>query len=247
MNKKYAELFNTPKNRVIVALDNVESLEQVATLVALLSPYVGWFKVGFETILGFGAKEMIEVIRKNGGKVFLDVKLHDIPNTMVNAVKNINKMGVEMFNVHCSAGIMAMVDTKKASPNSLVIGVTVLTSLNDDNCEVIYGKPVRPKVIDFALETHTAGLDGIVSSATDLKYLSEQYRFGGLLKITPGIQFPDMSNDQKRVTTPYQAIKDGATAIVVGRAITGAEDKVAAAQRVLAEVEKAMNEIAQNA
>ena len=72
---KLAELFKTPKNRIIVALDNVESLEQVATLVALLSPYAGWFKIGFETILGFGAKAMVDVVIKNGGKVFLDPKL----------------------------------------------------------------------------------------------------------------------------------------------------------------------------
>jgi len=148
---------------------------------------------------------------------------------------------VKMFNVHASAGIealMAAVDNKR---DSLVLAVTVLTSIEENNANLIFGGPIKAKVLQFALDAKLAGCDGIICSPQELEFLSEQKELKDLMKITPGVR-PDWAvvGDQKRVLTPADAIRSGATALVIGRPITKPPKeiggRVEAVKRILEEI-----------
>ena len=245
--------FNIPKDKVIVALDGIKSLEDFKALVALLSPIVGWFKIGTEAMLQYGAPILISIVKNAGARVFCDLKLHDIPATCRKTASNFRD--ADMINIHCSAGIEAMERTLEAvSPETLVIGVTVLTSFNEENCTNVYNSSIEAKVRSFTRKASFIGLDGIVCSPQDIESLKKFPWFENMLRITPGIQPQWMqANDPKRVMTPYEAIKAGATALVIGRAITAPpQDSLAngnpviAARVILEEIQRALNEM-QNA
>jgi orotidine-5'-phosphate decarboxylase len=208
------------KDRIIVALD-VDNLESARSLVENLAPYVGCFKIGLELATAVGAPQVVEFVHKLGGQVFYDGKFDDIPNTVGKASKAVAGFDVRMFNVHASAGIEAMMAAVTNKGQSQVLAVTVLTSLEENNAHLIFGGPSKAKVLQYARDAKLAGCDGVICSPQELELLGKQKELSGLIKVTPGVR-PEWAavGDQKRVMTPAEAIKAGATALVIGRPIT---------------------------
>lgn len=212
------------KDRIIVALD-VDSLGKAKSLVESLAPHVGCFKVGLELLMSVGSSTVVGWFMDNGfgggQRIFLDGKFNDIPNTVGGAAKAVAKLNVKMFNVHASAGVEAMMAAVANKGQSLVLAVTVLTSLEENNAHLIFGGPSKAKVLQLARDAKIAGCDGIICSPQELELLGKQKELSGLLKITPGVR-PEWAakGDQKRVMTPGEAIKAGADYLVIGRPIT---------------------------
>lgn len=219
-------LLGLAKSSLIVALD-VNTEGEVEKLVSELSPYCGCFKVGLELINSIGGPQVVALVKGLGGQVFYDIKLHDIPNTVMAAARSISKMRVRMFNLHACAGPeaieAALEGAEKGTGESflpLVLAVTVLTSIGEEECNLIYGAPVKAKVLQFARDAKRAGAHGFICSPKELEFLCERKEFVGLQKITPGVR-PAWAalGDQKRVMTPAEAILAGADAVVIGRPI----------------------------
>lgn len=207
------------KDRIIVALD-VPTLKEAMKLAEELVGYVGMFKVGLQLITAEGGPRVVKEISDLGGKVMYDGKFHDIPNTIGGASSALPDE-VKMFTVHASGGVEMM---RKATENSQefadVLAVTVLTSLSEEDAYLIYGAPSKAKVLEFARWAHLADIDGIVCSPKELKILKDSGEFEGFLMVTPGIR-PTWATkgDQKRITTPSDAIRMGADYLVIGRPI----------------------------
>lgn len=224
------------RKKVCLPLDGLESLEELESRVKELSPVVGLFKIGKESFTRFGP-DAVKTVQKYGSDVFLDLKYHDIPNTVKGSAIAATKLGVYMFNVHASGGSemmkAALEGAKEAcSKDDLkmpkIVAVTILTSIDQEtmNKELnILGK-VEDQVLRLAQNTQKSGLDGIVCSAADLYAIKSQLP-DNFMFVTPGIKGINTSagSDQKRVFTPGNAIKDGSSILVVGRAITGPETK----------------------
>ena len=208
------------RDRIIVALD-VDSLEKAEALVKELAPHVGYFKVGLQLLTSVGAPKVVEFLHNLGAKVFLDGKFNDIPNTVGEASAAAFRLGVAMFNVHASSGIEAMAAVVKNRGNSLVLAVTVLTSLEENNAHLVFGAPSKAKVLQFARDAEIAEVHGIICSPQELEFLGKQKELAGLMMVTPGVR-PMWAavGDQKRVMTPGEAITAGAAALVIGRPIT---------------------------
>jgi orotidine-5'-phosphate decarboxylase len=233
------------RERLIVALD-LDNLEQVKKLVRLLAPEVGMFKVGKQLFTCAGP-QAVRVIQELGGEIFLDLKFHDIPNTVAKAAIEATRLGVKMFNVHASGSLEMMRATvrevrricrqeKRRQP--IMLAVTVLTSLNQDDLKRVgVDGRVVDQVVRLALLTKEAGMDGVVASPHEVADIRAACgrRF---VIVTPGIRPVDAGrNDQQRVMTPAGAIAAGVDYIVVGRPILEAKDPVAAARAVAAEME----------
>ncbi|MFA6278532.1 MAG: orotidine-5'-phosphate decarboxylase [Candidatus Paceibacterota bacterium] len=232
----------TGKDRIIVALD-VNSLDKAKHLVEKLAPYVGCFKVGLELLTSAGAPQVVKAIHKLGGEVFFDGKFNDIPNTIGGATKAVAMLNVKMFNLHASAGIEGMMAAVANKGKSIVLAVTVLTSFEENNAHLIFGGPIKAKVLQFARNAKLAGCDGIVCSPQELLLLGKQKELSGLLKVTPGIRsLTSLPDDQKRTMTADEAVKAGADFIVVGRPIIEAPDPFEAAKKMAAEIDAVLNE-----
>lgn len=238
------------KERLIVALD-VDTLEEVQKLVELLSPHVGMFKVGLQLFTSLGPK-VFEVIHHAGGKIFADLKLHDIPNTVAQASRVLTAHRVEMLNVHVAGGLKMMEQAalavkeeaqRQGIPKPILIGVTVLTSLaQEDLAQIGLAQSPQEIVGHWARLAQKAGLDGVVASPQETPLIRKVcgHEF---LTVTPGIRpIGSKQGDQKRITTPKEAILKGSSYLVVGRPITEAEDPVVATQKILAEMEEAYAE-----
>ena len=208
------------KERIIVALD-VDSLEKALSLVEQLHPHVGCFKAGLELLTSEGAPKVVQAIKEAGGKIFYDGKFDDIPATVAGASKAVVKLGVEMFNVHASAGRESVAKAVANKGNSRVLGVTVLTSIGSEECVSIFGDEPGPKVLQFAKMLAEVGANGIICSPQELELLGQQPELAKLLRVTPGVRpLWAAVGDQKRVMTPGEAIKAGASYLVIGRPIT---------------------------
>jgi orotidine-5'-phosphate decarboxylase len=206
-----------PNPGIIVALD-VPRLEDATKLVEELAPHVRAFKVGHEICTAIGVPAAIRFIHERGGRVFLDLKFGDIPNTVGKAVLEAAKQGVWMTNVHANCGAKSMATAVANRGETLVIAVTALTSLGDEECQRLYGRDARSSVRDFAHDAALAGTQGIVCSAADIVHLYEPAP--GFLKVTPGIRpLWAAAGDQKRVFTPAEARSVGSDYIVIGRPI----------------------------
>jgi orotidine-5'-phosphate decarboxylase len=218
------------RSMICLPLDGLTSLEALADRVNELAPYVGVFKVGKASFTRFGP-EAVHKVHDAGGSVFLDLKYHDIPQTVKEAAEAAASLGVYMFNVHTAGGPSMMEAAANAVANQsrrpVVIGVTLLTSLEQKDLEEHLLVPNGITVIDFvsaqAQAAAKAGLDGIVCAAKDLASGFSSSLPAGFQYVTPGIQAPDgtVGGDQKRVETPYAAAKNGSSLLVIGRAITG--------------------------
>ena len=219
------------KNKIIVALDTIDTSE--ALKLTKLIPDVGAFKLGLEYFCANGPKG-ISKISETGIKIFLDLKFHDIPNTVAGAIKASLHMEPFMMTVHLSGGYNMLHRTmeevkeycsKKSLKTPLILGVSVLTSIdnNDFSSLGIIGK-VEDQVVRLAKLAKNAKLDGLVCSARELKAVKEETG-ENLVLVTPGIRLTGGEvNDQKRIVTPTQAINDGANYLVIGRPITEAKD-----------------------
>lgn len=210
-------------SNVIIACDfkNKEDLFNFLNDFKGLNPYL---KIGMELFYKEGP-EMVKKLKEEGYKIFLDLKLHDIPNTVEKAMRNIKDLGVEITNVHAAGGLKMMEAAKRAleGSNTKLIAVTILTSLNDEmlNDELNIKDSVNNTVKLYAENAKKAGLDGIVCSAHEAGIAKEL----GLISVTPGIRLAgDSVGDQQRVMTPKKAREVGSTYIVVGRSITAAEN-----------------------
>jgi orotidine-5'-phosphate decarboxylase len=228
------------KNRIIVALDT-DSPEAALAAVSVLSGEVGLFKVGME-LFPRGGPGLIDKIRAKGAEVFLDLKFHDIPNTVAGAVKSAVALGVKFATVHASGGraMLAAAAEAAAGSGTTILAVTVLTSLDDaDLASVGFALPAAEAVDRLAGLAVDAGIGGIVCSAREAAAV--RARVGkGIVLVTPGVRLPeDSAGDQKRVMTPFEAVRAGANYIVVGRPITKAADPVAAARKFAAEAGRA--------
>jgi orotidine-5'-phosphate decarboxylase len=236
----------TAREMVCLPLDGLSSLASVQALVEELSPLVGLFKVGKESFTRFGPA-VVRQVQDSGGGVFLDLKYHDIPNTVRGAARAATELGVRIFNVHAAGGSAMMAAAREgvaeAGPGprevTRVLAVTVLTSIDQATLNAECGVPgvLEDQVLRLALLAQGAGLDGIVCSAADLHALRGSLR-PGFLFVTPGIKgtTTPAGADQKRVLSPGGAVAAGSSLLVVGRAITGAADRRAAALEVLRDI-----------
>jgi orotidine-5'-phosphate decarboxylase len=232
---------NGAKDRIIVALD-VPSLEQATKAVRELSGCVGAFKVGLELITAEGSRAVVDAIHDTGSRVFYDAKFNDIPNTVAGAAKAAARLGVWMFDVHASSGPQAIAAAVANKGSSLVVAVSVLTSLDDGLSQQIFGAPAGAKVLELARMSVQAGADGLVCSPRELSLLKADPALRSLWTIVPGVRPAWASaGDQARVMTPGEALRSGATAVVIGRpilhppaAIGGPRDALA---RIVDEIE----------
>jgi orotidine-5'-phosphate decarboxylase len=234
----------TPSDRLYVALD-VERLDAAEALLERLSGVVGGCKIGSQLFTAAGPAA-VERARKRGYRVFLDLKYHDIPNTVAGAVREATRLGVFMLNVHASGGLATLRAAAEAAtaaaaefalPRPLVLGVTVLTSLDRRALEVEVGVhgTVEAHVLHLAGHAREAGLDGCVASPKEISPLRLALGRRWVI-VTPGIRPAERDDDQARTATPEAAARAGADYLVVGRPITAAPDPVAAAQAIVAEI-----------
>lgn len=233
------------REKLILALD-VPSEDDALALVKELKDEVGLFKIGLELYAHSGTR-LFEAMRKEGVPFFFDCKFHDIPNTVARASQALVGQGIAMFNVHATGGFEMMQATATATHKAAkdanvappkIISVTMLTSISDrEASEIGFGAGVQQLVPKLALLTQKAGLDGVVASAQEVTAI-RQACGPDFFIVTPGIR-PAWSStdDQKRIVTPAQAIKDGADYLVVGRPITQASNRRDAARRVVEEME----------
>ncbi|MCS6787259.1 MAG: orotidine-5'-phosphate decarboxylase [Thiobacillaceae bacterium] len=231
--------------RIIVALDYPEAAAALA-LVERLDPRLCRLKVGKELFVAAGP-ELVRTLVGRGFQVFLDLKFHDIPNTVAAACRAAAGLGVWMLNVHASGGLK-MLQAARAAVEGLpkrprLIAVTVLTSLGRaDLIEIGIDAEPQAQVLRLARLAHAAGLDGVVCSGQEAGLLRRELGPGFLL-VTPGIRpAAAPADDQNRILTPLQAIRAGADYLVVGRPITQAADPVAVLQQMSAEIQHAVGE-----
>ena len=223
---------------VIIACD----FKNQEDLFEFLKPFDGlqpFLKIGMEIFYKEGPA-LVKKLKSMGCKIFLDLKLHDIPNTVEKAMRNLGELGVEITNCHAAGGINMMaaarrgLDSTEKGKNTQLIAVTQLTSISQEilENELRIKEPLNEVVKTYALNAKAAGLQGVVCSPLEAPIIKEL----GLISVTPGIRFADDSkNDQKRVATPDYAKELGSTYIVVGRSITAAADPVAAYKRCVKE------------
>ena len=227
-------------SKVIIALD-FKSKEEVMSFLDKFDGQHLYMKVGMELFYGQG-QEMIKEIISRGHSIFLDLKLHDIPNTVKSAMCQLAKLGVDMVNVHASgsiammkAAIEGLEEGKIGEKRPTCIAVTCLTSLDQEvlDNELMIHEPLEKVVLKWAKNANEAGLDGIVCSPLESKIVHETLG-ENFITVTPGIRLAsDSKDDQKRVTTPAMAKELTSSYIVVGRTITGSDDPVSTYQEVL--------------
>jgi len=225
------------KERIIVALDT-DSPESAFTVVTALAGEVGMFKVGME-LFPRGGADFVHRIRNAGAEVFLDLKFHDIPNTVAGAVRSAAALGVRFVTVHASGGRQMLASATEAArgTGTTILAVTVLTSLDDaDLSEIGVSSSPADMVLRLAGMAMQEGIGGFVCSAREVSAVRGLVGSSATL-VAPGVRLPgDAAQDQKRITTPYEAMRDGADYLVVGRPITKADDPVGAARRFAVEM-----------
>ena len=232
-------------DKLIVALD-FDTLHSANQTINQLGEFVAWFKIGGQLFTAAGPAS-VEVFRNLGKKVFLDLKFHDIPNTVAGAVAAAAKTGASMINMHASGGFEMMCAASEAAdmqagtleiPRPLLLGVTVLTSIDEGNFQRDFDtkRKLTDQVAYLAESSQKAGLDGVVASPLEIEIVRRVCgeRF---LIVTPGVR-PRWAavGDQRRIRTPQEAIEAGADYIVVGRPITEADNPREAAKNILQEI-----------
>lgn len=224
-------------NPICLALDTPD-VDRAVDLARILKNHVGYLKVGMEFFYAHGTKAY-EAVAAQGLPIFLDLKLHDIPNTVEQGLRALMQLAPApaIVNVHAQGGLAMMQAARKAVPAATkLIAVTILTSLSHDDC-ITTGHDPDHSTADLAMIlaqlTHQAGLDGVVCSPHDLELIRSVLP-REFLTVVPGIRPAGAdAQDQKRIATPKAAVAAGADILVIGRAITGADDPVAAAQSIL--------------
>ena len=234
------------KDKLIVALD-VDDPNKALELVQVLKGRVGMFKVGSQLFTAAGPKLVREIVN-SGERVFLDLKFHDIPNTVAAAGVEATRLGVSIFNIHAAGGSEMMRRTAESVSECaaaegivrpIVIAVTVLTSSSASTlAETGYKTEPAELVRRFALLAEASGMDGVVASPQEVELIRSVVKKPEFVVVTPGVRPEGTAQaDQKRVTTPREAIQAGADYLVVGRPILDAPDPVRAAERIIQEME----------
>ncbi|MGM0462953.1 MAG: orotidine-5'-phosphate decarboxylase [Fibrobacterota bacterium] len=225
------------KDRLALALDNIADKKDLETLIAQTADCIGIYKIGFEQFIRYG-DSLFSAIHRVDGKIFLDMKLHDIPNTVAKAVISAAELGVEYLTIHAGGGRAMMEAAAEAAARTSnpprLLGVTVLTSIDEAalNRELRVPGSLTQHVQHLAKLAQDCRLSGIVCSAADLPavkpHLADDFEV-----VTPGIRPAGISaQDQKRVATPQNALEAGSTMLVIGRAITQAANPAAAAEEI---------------
>lgn len=241
------------KDRIILALD-VDDLKEAEDLVKELKDYVGYFKIGLPLIVNYGF-EAFRLLEEHGVKCYFDSKFHDIPHTVQKACINLVKNNIDFFNVHIQGGskmTSAVVKASRAAAKSYgiepptILGVTLLSSFGQKTLttELCVDKNIEDFVLQLAKVAKESGLDGVIASAEEAKRIRKEIGEDFII-LCPATR-PTWSsvNDQVRVDTPRDAILSGVDFMVVGRPITSADDKVAAAKLIIDEIEEALKELA---
>jgi orotidine-5'-phosphate decarboxylase len=224
------------RDRLIVALDFPTPAKALA-LVSVLSDAVSIYKIGLQLYTAAGP-EIVRAVAATGAKIFLDLKLHDIPNTVAKAVGAAGELGVQMLTIHLSGG-RAMLEAAASakSPSLLLLGVTVLTSSTQETLsETGVSSTLEAQVLRLGQLGKECGIDGLITSPHEVRVLRE--RLGSeITLVTPGVRPAwAAADDQKRFTTPAEALKSGADYLVIGRPITAAAEPRAAVERLLDEI-----------
>jgi len=225
-------------DKLIVALD-VESYDAAEALVQNLKSDLTWFKIGSVLFTREGPR-ICRMVKDAGGKLFLDLKYHDIPNTVYGAVRSAMDLDVDMLTLHSSGGTAMLSRARDAvdhagMSNVILVAVTVLTHLDMNDFAGMFGskRTAQETVVALATMARESGMTGVVDSARELRTIKESVG-EDFTVVTPGIRLPDAGkDDQTRVVTPEAAINDGADYIVVGRPIIAADDPVAACQTII--------------
>lgn len=237
----------TADDRLIVALD-VDSFDKMKALVDELGDLISYYKVGMELYYSAGS-DTIRYLKEHGKKVFLDLKLHDIPNTVGHSVASVTRLGVNLITIHAAGGramMQAASRYAKITADELgverpkILAVTVLTSFDDQGWQEVGGHlPIQEHVLELAALAKSSGVDGVVASPKEAGSIREMAGKDDFLIVTPGIR-PSFAqtDDQKRIATPSQAFKDGSSMLVIGRPITQAIDPCAAARLILKEIKE---------
>lgn len=232
-------------NRLIVALD-FHRMEDVVSLVDRLGDSVSYYKVGMELFYSVGA-QVITYLQEKGKNIFLDLKLHDIPNTAAQGLCSLMANGANMLNVHASGGYTMMktaadrlhaMAQEQGMECPKLIAVTILTSISEDDWQGLGMQcSIREQVVRLAKLAKEAGLDGVVASPQEAAAIREACGPEFLI-VTPGVRPAGASiDDQSRIATPASALANGATHLVIGRPIRAAEDPVQAAEKIVKEME----------
>ena len=235
------------KDKLIAALD-FHTKEDALSLVEKLGDNVVFYKVGMELFYSVGSS-IIEELKKRDKKIFLDLKLHDIPNTVAQGLCSLLHQGADIMTIHGSGGYTMMktaVDTVRKEAERLgvkapkIIAITVLTSINEDDWHGLgQNMPIKEQVVRLAKLAKSAGLDGVVASPQEAKLIREACGEDFMI-VTPGVRPAGSSlDDQSRVATPAKALQDGASHLVIGRPIRAAKDPALAAKNILEEMENA--------
>lgn len=232
-------------SRIIVALD-VPTAAAAHTVVKEIGDAVSFYKVGLELFLAEGPS-VLELLREEGKRIFLDLKFHDIPRTVEHAVQSVLKYRPDLLTIHASGGQAMVAGAAKAiqeaGASSQLLAVTVLTSLNqDDLVQMGVVRPVAEQVVSLGKLAVEAGANGLVCSPLEVSLLRQALGAGPVL-VTPGVRPAGAGvGDQKRVMTPGDAIRAGSTYLVIGRPIVGASNRREAAVRINEEIEQALAE-----
>lgn len=235
------------KDKLIIALD-VETATQAREFVAVLRDVAGMFKVGSQLFTAAGPQIVREIV-EGGGRVFLDLKFHDIPNVVAAAAVEATRLGVSLFTVHALGGremlrrtaeAVAQAAERESLARPRVLAVTVLTSADKQTlAEVGIASELETQVRNCARLAEECGVDGVVASPHEAALIRAEISRPDFLIVTPGVRPRGAGHDdQKRVTTPAEAVRAGADYIVVGRAIINAPDPTRAASEIIAEMEE---------
>jgi orotidine-5'-phosphate decarboxylase len=232
------------REKLIVALD-VSSTKEATNLVSRLRGRVGMFKVGFQLFTSAGPQVVRDIVSA-GEKVFLDLKFHDIPNTVAAAGVEATRLGVSIFNLHATGGKEMMSLTREQVSREAemtgitrpaIIAVTVLTSVDATTLgQTGLASTPEEQVRRLTLLTRESGLDGVLASPLEIELIRSLVPEKGFLVVTPGIRSGSNRHDQRRVGTPRQAITTGADYLVVGRPIIGATDPAQATEELIEEM-----------
>lgn len=206
---------------IIVAIDEI-SFDKAINIIDKLDKEKCMVKIGSITFNLFG-HEIIEYASKKGFDIFLDLKLHDIPNTVNKTIKGLSKLPIKMLTVHISGGRHMLESSMQAVSGTgiKIFGVTALTSLSNDDTNIIFQRTASEQVMTMLDLAELACIDGVVCSPHELEFVNKRQ---SLLCVTPGIRIKDSQDDQKRVMTPKDAIELGADYLVIGRPITKSND-----------------------
>ena len=232
-------------DRLIVALD-VSTMDAMKSIVSSLGDSVSFYKVGMELFYAEG-DQTVRYLQEHGKHVFLDLKLHDIPNTVAHGVSSLTRLGANFITIHGQGGPIMMKAAAEAARESAeklgierpkLLAITVLTSFDDESWTSIGGQlPIADQVIRLAKLAKESGMDGVVCSALEARMIRDACEPDFLI-VTPGIR-PSFAatHDQKRIATPSSALQDGASRLVIGRPITQADNPQEAVRLIIEEME----------